>query len=584
MEGQWVECGATRTFTPETFGSGGLTFPVDVQPGAGWIPSKSFVRIGLTLNGSGGVAPTLSQMVALADNAAGNLFSSASVRVGQREISSMESGMAQASALEARVERGRALLESIAAGTNVNIAKFSKRNLLTASGSTADAYLDAKNEMYKPVAPTHWDDAKISISAAVTTTLTALTGVNQAAATALSFVRGPLSGVATDPVVLGVVANPYSAITLANAVTVVGAVTGVSAANNALATFTEGGVVTGTNTLFASRMPNSHTGAATGGSVAIGDILVVAGVYYPITAIGSDTALTVANPPSVAIVDSVNWYIIRKDPRAPVAKNTIYVNWRPPLGIFRYNQHLAPGDYKIVLGPNADYRTACIETKNPDFLAGTTYSLSINDVRVFAYLEQIPMPPDVRELPLLEYQVQSMPWNKQLNFTVPSHTESLTFFVQDIGAGQNAMIPPSMFKCLDNSDLKLKSIVVSYAGFTKPSTSVESYFFSGVDQFQQRYLSSYEESGQDLALVGCESYEEYLSRGPFYHFSFDRALDSRSNAVVINTQFDGLPNGPTSSLDGAGGSARVFCIARYKTVARLTQQGGSTVRSELFGV
>lgn len=163
-EGSWLECGATRTFTSSSFLNGTLEFPIDVQPGAGWIPSKSYVRIGLTLNGSGAAQPTLSQMVALADNAAGNLFSAATVRVGQREISSMSSDIAQASALQARLEHGSAWLDSVGIGSGLNIAKFSERNMLTASDSSPDAYLGADNEMYHPVDPDHFIDATVSIT------------------------------------------------------------------------------------------------------------------------------------------------------------------------------------------------------------------------------------------------------------------------------------------------------------------------------------------------------------------------------------------------------------------------------------
>src|SRR5690606_2032041 len=142
------------------------------------------------------------------------------------------------------------------------------------------------------------------------------------------------------------------------------------------------------------------------------------------------------------------------------------------------------------------------------------------------------------------------PWASQLNFTIPSHTESLTFFVQDNESGHNPMLPPSMFKCLNNSDLRLKTIMVSYAGATKPRTSWESFFYDGKDQFQQRHTNSYDESGQHLEVIGCESYSDYLARGPFYHFRFKRDATSRSTKVTVNTTFDGLPNGPTSGLAG----------------------------------
>ena len=129
------------------------------------------------------------------------------------------------------------------------------------------------------------------------------------------------------------------AVASANAVTVVAPLVISGLANNALATFTPGGVVAGVNTLFTTGMPDI---APTGGSVLAGDILVIRGVYYPIVAVTSNTALVVANPPSIAITATNNWYIIRKDVvRSPQAKNTVYAVWRPPMSIFDYDGILA---------------------------------------------------------------------------------------------------------------------------------------------------------------------------------------------------------------------------------------------------
>lgn len=61
-ETQWLECGSTRTFTASNFTAGNLVFPIDIQPEAGWIPSKSYVRIEMKLEGAGATQPTLSQI------------------------------------------------------------------------------------------------------------------------------------------------------------------------------------------------------------------------------------------------------------------------------------------------------------------------------------------------------------------------------------------------------------------------------------------------------------------------------------------------------------------------------------------
>ena len=163
-EGQHQEFVPSRTITPASFGVGSIKIPIDMADDSAWIPSKSYVRIGLTLNGSGAVAPTLSQMVALADNIGGNVFSNASIRVGQTEISSITTGLSQASALNARIDHGAAWLDSLGSGASLNVAKFFKRNLLTASGVSPDSYLGAENEMYKPVAAGHFDDATVDIT------------------------------------------------------------------------------------------------------------------------------------------------------------------------------------------------------------------------------------------------------------------------------------------------------------------------------------------------------------------------------------------------------------------------------------
>ena len=344
-----------------------------------------------------------------------------------------------------------------------------------------------------------------------------------------------------------------------------------------------GGVVTGIDTAFQTGMPTA-AGAATGGSVAVGDILVVRGVHYQISAVDSETELKVSAPSSVAGgAPTTNWYIIQKDRRAPQAKNTIYVCWQPPIGLFKHGGHLGSGKYELNLSPNSEYKTACVETKNPNYVVDTSYSLTINDVSFLAYVEKISVPPSVQDIPLLEYQVQSSPWKNQLQFLVSPYTEALTFFIQDKDAGQSALLPPSMFKCLNNSDLRLKSIQVSFAGMTKPNTIWESSFFDGDNKFQQRYQNSYQESGQDLDLVGCESYHDYLQRGPFYHFSFVRDRNFRATMVSVNTTFNGLAGGPTSGLEGTNGSALLYCISHYRTTARVTHADGVAVQSQLIG-
>ncbi len=200
----------------------------------------------------------------------------------------------------------------------------------------------------------------------------------------------------------------------------------------------------------------------------------------------------------------------------------------------------------------------------------------MNDCKFYAYIEKTRIPDSVQDLNLNEFLVQSKPWQNNLQFSVPPSTTALTIFVQDPIAGQSPLVPPSMFKMLDNTDLALQTIQVTYGGITKPSTAWLSlfqvdYVNGGDDQLQQRYRDTYEESGMDVKMDGCESYYDYLLRGPIYHYSFNRDSSSRATELQLNTQFNSLPAGP------GGGTGLVYCVAWFRRTVSITTAAGQLV-------
>ena len=186
------------------------------------------------------------------------------------------------------------------------------------------------------------------------------------------------------------------------------------------------------------------------------------------------------------------------------------------------------------------------------------------------------IPDQVQELPLMEYQVLSKAWQPTVQFSVSPDTAAITIFIQDRFSGINSLVPPSMFKTIDNSDLQLQKIQVSYAGINKPTTQWDSFFGGGLNRLQQRYHDSYRELGLDVDALGCEEYQDYLQRGAFYHYSFIRDVNSRATEVSVSTTFNGLPGGPMSNFPNDG-SALVYLIAHYRTAATLTTSGGRVV-------
>lgn len=502
------EVNPSRRVDGSNFPLGVMEFAFSVGAPNAWVPSKSYFRIGSTIYGAPNAgpvvaAPFVSEMVAFADNAVGNMFDNAYVRSNNVEISGINQGLAQASALNARLGEGHSWLKSLGSGTELNKANFSDRVMYTASTTAADGYLGAKNEMYKPAAATHFSDCKVSVAAA-------------------------------------------------------------------------SAVVTGTDTAFDTGMPDPITGAATGGAVRVGDILVIAGIYYPIAVSTNATQLTLAEKPTANIAATTDWYIIRKDVmRAPQANNQVYSVWRPPIGLFNYADGLGSGEYRIQLNPNSNFLLTSVETKNQDYVSSSdglsgTYSLKVDEVKFYAYIEKMSIPDSVQDLSLMEYQVQSKPWSTNLQFSISPYTKALTIFVQDVTAGGSPLCPPSMFKVLDNSDLKLATLQVSYAGMSKPSTAWQSNFYNGADQLQQRYRDTYGD------MESAESYCDWLQRGPIYHLNFERDSSNRATEVMVNTTFNNLPAGPGTGV-GSTGLARVFCVSHFQRNVQITTAAGSIV-------
>jgi len=160
----------SRRVDGSNFPLGVMEFAFSVGAPNAWVPSKSYFRIGSTIYGAPAAgpavaAPVVSEMVAFADNAVGNMFDNAYVRSNNVEISSINQGLAQASALSARLGEGHSWLKSLGSGAELNKANFSDRVMYTASTTAADSYLGSKNEMYLPVADGHFLDAEVEIDA-----------------------------------------------------------------------------------------------------------------------------------------------------------------------------------------------------------------------------------------------------------------------------------------------------------------------------------------------------------------------------------------------------------------------------------
>ena len=120
-----------------------------------------------------------------------------------------------------------------------------------------------------------------------------------------------------------------------------------------------------------------------------------------------------------------------------------------------------------------------------------------------------------------------------------------------------------MFKLPLDSDHKLESLQITYANTTKPSTRWTSSYSEvkdgavgnpSINELQQRYNDSLQESGLLMSSGGAETFKDFLARGPYYHFSYTRDSEDKSTQVQISAKV---------GFDPATVPSNLFIVAWY---------------------
>ena len=254
------------------------------------------------------------------------------------------------------------------------------------------------------------------------------------------------------------------------------------------------------------------------------------------------------------------------------SRNQVHVLFQPPIGIFQHHEPMGGGDYRFSLNPNSNFKKACVEHPTGALDPGTNFDLEVQDVKLYIATVKTSIPKSITNLALVEMLVQTKPANanRTYEFTVPSSTLSLCFFVQSGDAGSNTQSPPTTFKCKDSSQNNLKSLQITYANMTKPSTRWDSEFKDGTNKFQQRYIDDLTECRLIESDGGAESFGEWLQRGPYYFYSFNRDREDKSTQVQLSAQFT------TIEAD-----SQMFLVAMYSRVTEISVDDGmvQSVRS-----
>ena len=120
-----------------------------------------------------------------------------------------------------------------------------------------------------------------------------------------------------------------------------------------------------------------------------------------------------------------------------------------------------------------------------------------------------------------------------------------------------------MFKTKDSSDENLKSIQITYANVSKPSTRWTSELDDEKNFLKQRYTDTQLYSGKFWSEGGCEPFKDWVKRGGLYHFAWERDKDDKSTNCQLAIQYGALE-----------ANANVFICAHYTRVVSISIQNG----------
>ena len=229
------------------------------------------------------------------------------------------------------------------------------------------------------------------------------------------------------------------------------------------------------------------------------------------------------------------------------------VIWQPPIGIFNSYQPINSSELKFSLNPNANYKSAAVQTSKTSQVAGTDYSLHILNVRFYACQVKLAMPMNtIVDMPINEIQVQNKPINNgknsNLDFIVPPSTYGIAIFFQSNAAGTNTLLPPTTFssaKAYITASVPpgpyniadLNSLQVTYGGVSKTSTLYTSDYNDTTNFAIQRWVESLAYASNWNNPGGAENFNDWI-RSPVYFYDFSRDRTDSSSYVNVQVNFN----------------------------------------------
>lgn len=267
-------------------------------------------------------------------------------------------------------------------------------------------------------------------------------------------------------------------------------------------------------------------------------------------------------------------YIGRKQ---SVRSNTFEIFWQPPMSIFDVDDALPVGVYELRMTshPTATWKQKAIEsalaTKTPaTATVANDYDIDIvkfefryPSVFAEAFTDGIYVL-DLNEISCQAVNLQSAAFSFT-RFDIPESTNALSVAFQERLHVTNTLFSSSKFIVQNNDERKLTRFYVDYAGQKKPRNDADPSYHLDASLHQENYLTlRYADTAMNVGGFfdngGFESFDDWLERGPYYHFSWPKDGSNKSTIAKVYTQFTG---GTAANID-------VLLFAHYRKAVHVT--------------
>ena len=255
--------------------------------------------------------------------------------------------------------------------------------------------------------------------------------------------------------------------------------------------------------------------------------------------------------------------------------------WRPPLGFFDIEHAIPPGgEWLIELNPAnvMDAQKNVVESIlsdlpvafniNGENFQANSFNFAGSDFFFYAYTlesQRFDHGDWFLDLQNTRCQLQSIPNNSmsltQKTFDVPGKTNALTVAFQDQGPFGDTRYSQSKFKirpapvnedngdgrfsAIEGQDLMLERFFIQYGNEQKPVPDFDGKYtkvlsnstLPSYDFLVHRYIDTLMQANLYHTDGGAESYDDWLRRGPYYHFKWPKDAMQSSTRVTVNFKF-----------------------------------------------